>query len=167
MVKYGKTYRKIQTEQWKKYYLDYKLLKVKIKEIKNKLGPIARNSFRPSRTSLLSSPLVPDEDIENENNTLYKEENGIYLKEFIELLIKEFRKSYNFYIQIERVLSKKMNAHLCTQTSYSNYNLQELSKEMKSLKSTIFMTKSLNDFVNDIMTAMKKILKKFECCNLE
>ena len=162
MVKYGKTYRKIQTEQWKKYYLDYKLLKVKIKEIKNKLGPIARNSFRPSRTSLLSSPLVPDEDIENENNTLYKEENGIYLKEFIELLIKEFRKSYNFYIQIERVLSKKMNAHLCTQTSYSNYNLQELSKEMKSLKSTIFMTKSLNDFVNDIMTAMKKILKKFD-----
>lgn len=162
MVKYGKIYRKIQTAEWRKYYLDYKLLKVKIKEIKNKLGTATRASMRISRTSLLSSPLIPDEDIENENNAIYKEENGIYLKEFIDLLLKEFHKSYNFFLQIEKVLTKKMNTHLCTQTSYSNYNLQELSNEMKSLSLTIFLTKSLNDFVNDIMTAMKKILKKFD-----
>ena len=162
MVKYGKIYRKIQTAEWRKYYLDYKLLKVKIKEIKNKLGTSTRASMRISRTSLLSSPLIPDEDIENENNAIYKEENGIYLKEFIDLLLKEFHKSYNFFLQIEKVLTKKMNTHLCTQTSYSNYNLQELSNEMKSLSLTIFLTKSLNDFVNDIMTAMKKILKKFD-----
>ena len=162
MVKYGKIYRKIQTPEWSKYYINYKLLKIKIKEIRNKLGNVIRNSARTSRTSLLSSPLIPEEDIENENNALYKEENGIYLKEFIDLLIREFYRSYNFYIQIEKVLIKKMNAHLCTQTSYSNYNLQELSKEMKSLSLTIFLTKSLNDFINDIMTAMKKILKKFD-----
>ena len=164
MVKYGKIYRKIQTEEWKKYYINYKILKVKIKEIRNKLGNVIRTSRnrKLSRASLLSTSLIPDEDIENENNSLYKEENGIYLKEFVELLIKEFQKSYNFYIQIEKVLTKKMNAHLCTQTSYSNYNLEELSKEMKSLSLTIFLTKSLNDFVNDIMTAMKKILKKFD-----
>ena len=162
MVKYGKIYRKIQTPEWKKYYINYKLLKMKIKEIRNKLGNVIRTTTRLSRTSLLSSPLIPEEDLENENNALYKEENGVYLKEFIDLLIREFYRSYNFYIQIEKVLIKKMNAHLCTQTSYSNYNLQELSKEMKSLSLTIFLTKSLNDFVNDIMTAMKKILKKFD-----
>ena len=164
MVKYGKIYRKIQTEEWKKYYIDYKLLKQKIKEIKNKLTNVIRTSRnrKLSRASLLSTSLIPEEDIESENNSLYKEENGIYLKEFVELLIKEFHKSYNFYIQIEKVLTKKMNIHLCTQTSYSNYSLEELSKEMKSLYLTIFLTKSLNDFVNDIMTAMKKILKKFD-----
>ena len=131
MVKYGKIYRKIQTPEWKKYYINYKLLKMKIKEIRNKLGNVIRTTTRLSRTSLLSSPLIPEEDLENENNALYKEENGVYLKEFIDLLIREFYRSYNFYIQIEKVLIKKMNAHLCTQTSYSNYNLQELSKEMK------------------------------------
>ena len=126
------------------------------------MEPEIRTSLKSPRTSLLSSPLIPDEDIENENNSLYKEQNGIYLKEFIDLLIKEFHRSYNFYVQIEKVLVKKMNAHLITQTSYSNYNLQELSKEIKSLSLTVFLTKSLNDFVNDIMTAIKKILKKFD-----
>ena len=162
MVKYGKIYRKIQTAEWKKYYLDYKLLKKKIKEIKEKLGDSIKTSIRESKASLLSSPLVPNEDIENDENEIYKEENGKYLKEFIDLLLKEFQKSFNFYVRIERVLVKKMNAHLCTQTSYSTYDLQELSKEMKSLTLTVFLTKSLNDFANDIMTALKKILKKFD-----
>ena len=162
MVKYGKIYRKIQTAEWKKYYLDYKLLKKKIKEIKEKLGDSIKTSIRESKASLLSSPLVPNEDIENDENEIYKEENGKYLKEFIDLLLKEFQKSFNFYVRIERVLIKKMNAHLCTQTSYSTYDLQELSKEMKSLTLTVFLTKSLNDFANDIMTALKKILKKFD-----
>ena len=162
MAKYGKIYRRIQTEKWKKYYINYKLLKQKIKDIRGRLRNVIRNSAKTTRTSLLSSPLIPEEDLESGNNALYKEENGEYLKEFIDLLMKEFYKSYNFYVQVEKVLTTKMNAHLCTQTSYSNYNLQELSKEMQSLLSTIFLTKSLNDFVNDIMTAMKKILKKFD-----
>ena len=162
MVKYGKIYRKIQTEEWRQHYLNYKLLKQKIKEIRKKLGSSIRKNTRVSRTSLLASPLVPDDDIENEVNDIYKEENGKYLKEFINMLKNEFQKSYNFYIEIERVLVKKMNVHLCTQTSYSTYNLQELSKEMKSLTLTVFLAKSLNDFANDIMTALKKILKKFD-----
>ena len=108
MVKYGKIYRKIQTEEWRKYYINYKLLKQKIKEFKNKLSSVIRTSNTVTRTSLLSSPLIPDDDIENENNVLYKEENGAYLKEFIDLLLKEFYKSSNFYLQIEKVLVKKM-----------------------------------------------------------
>ena len=162
MVKYGKTYRKIQTEEWKKYYLDYKLLKKKIKEIKENIGQSPKKNLRESRSSLLLTPLVPDDDIENESFNLYKEENGKYLKEFIDMLLKEFYKSYNFYVKIENVLVKKMNVHLCTQANYSNYNLEELSKEMKSLTLTVFLSKSLNDFANDIMTALKKILKKFD-----
>ena len=162
MAKYGKIYRKVQLAEWRKYYINYKALKVKIKEIKNKLGSNIRESNRASRTSLLSSPLIPDEDMENENNSLYKEENGIYLKEFIELLIKEFHKSYNFYIQIEKVLIRKINQHLQTQTSYPTYTLKELARDIKSLSLTIYLAKSLNDFVHDIMTAMKKILKKFD-----
>ena len=150
MAKYGKIYRKVQLAEWRKYYINYKALKVKIKEIKNKLGSNIRESNRTSRTSLLSSPLIPDEDMENENNSLYKEENGIYLKEFIELLIKEFHKSYNFYIQIEKVLIRKINQHLQTQTSYPTYTLKELARDIKSLSLT-----SLSEILNSSVSILK------------
>ena len=55
-----------------------------------------------------------------------------------------------------------MNTHLYTQTSYSTYSISELSKEMKSLSLTVYLAKSLNGFINDIMMAIKKILKKFD-----
>ena len=169
MVKYGKEYRRLQLDEWKKYYLDYKSLKHKIKEMKQILFKDLKIRSNEERPSLLSIPLVPDDlnDIENakenENlSSLYKDEKGELLKEFIELLIQEFKKSYTFFTQIEKVLIKKMNTHLYTQTSYSTYSLSELSKEMKSISLTVYLTKCLNGFVNDIMLAIKKILKKFD-----
>ena len=168
MVKFGKEYRKLQLDEWKKYYMDYKGLKRKIKEMKQILFKELRQS-EGARPELLSTPLIPDDldDIEkakdNEKlSTVYNDEKGEHLKEFIELLIQEFKKSYTFFVGIEKVLIKKMNTHLYTQTSYSTYSLSELSKEMKSLSLTIYLAKCLNGFINDIMMAMKKILKKFD-----
>ena len=168
MVKFGKEYRKLQLDEWKKYYMDYKGLKRKIKEMKQILFKELRQS-EGARPELLSTPLIPDDldDIEkakdNEKlSTVYNDEKGEHLREFIELLIQEFKKSYTFFVGIEKVLIKKMNTHLYTQTSYSTYSLAELSKEMKSLSLTIYLAKCLNGFINDIMMAMKKILKKFD-----
>ena len=51
-----------------------------------------------------------------------------------------------------------MNTHLYTQTSYSAFGLSELSKEMKSIWLTVYLSKCLNAFINDIMLAnIKKI----------
>ena len=168
MVKYGKEYRKLQLDEWKKYYINYKTLKQKIKEMKQTLF----NEIRDSRglgAEFLSVPLIPDDSPniektkENESLTsLYKEEKGKHLKEFIELLMQEFKRSYSFFIGIEKVLIKKMNTHLYTQTSYSTYSLSELKKEMKSISLTVYLAKCLNAFINDIMMAIKKILKKFD-----
>ena len=169
MVKYGKEYKRLQLDEWKKYYLNYKTLKHKIKEMRQILFKDLKLKPNEGRPSLLSIPLIPDDlnEIENtksnENlSSLYKDEKGELLKEFIELLIQEFKKSYTFFVQIEKVLIKKMNTHLYTQTSYSTYSLSELSKEMKSLSLTVYLAKSLNGFINDIMMAIKKILKKFD-----
>ena len=163
MVKYGKQYRLLQLEEWKKYYLDYKGLKHKIKEMKRVLVKELKINKNVNRPSLLTTPLLPDESNDNESiAVLYTERNGEYLKEFVELLKKEFKKSYDFFIDIEKNIVKKINNHLITQTSYSNYSLAELSKEMNSLSLTIYLAKSLNSFINDIMTAIKKILKKFD-----
>jgi len=163
MVKFGKEYRALQLDEWKKYYLDYKILKRKIKEMKRVLIKDLKIADELKRPSLLETPLLPDESNEKgKSNDIYKAKNGQYLKEFIELLLKEFKKSYNFFIDIEKVLIKKINTHLYTQTSYSTYSPLELSKEMKSLTLTVYLAKSLNAFINDIMTAIKKILKKFD-----
>ena len=163
MVKFGKEYRQLQLDEWKKYYLDYKGLKHKIKLMKNELLRDKSLKDIGMRPSLLTTPLLPDEIEENkESSNIFKDKKGEDLKEFITLLINEFKKSYSFFINIEKVLIRKVNTHLYTQTSYSTFSLSELSKEMTSLSLTIYLTKCLNDFINDTMMAVKKILKKFD-----
>ena len=157
MVKFGKQYRQLQLDEWKKYYLDYKGLKHKIRQMKRVLVKDIKTKEKANRPSLLTTPILPDEISHDEDGpNIFKDKKGEHLKEFIELLIKEFQKSYSFFIQIEKVLVKKVNTHLYTQTSYSTYTLAELSKEMKSLSLTIYMAKCLNGFINDIMMAVKK-----------
>ena len=163
MVKYGKQYRQLQLDEWKKYYLDYKGLKHKIRQMKRVLVKDIKVKEKSARPSLLATPLLPEE-IENNKDgpNIFKDKKGEHLKEFIDLLIKEFKKSYNFFINIEKVLIKKVNTHLYTQTSYSTYTLAELTKEIQSLSLTIYLAKCLNGFINDILLAIKKILKKFD-----
>ena len=160
MVKFGKQYRLLQLDEWQKYYLDYKGLKHKIRLMKRVLVKDLADNEKANRPSLLATPILPDE-IEK-NDELFKDKKGEHLKEFIDLLIKEFQKSYAFFSGLEKVLIKKINTHLYTQTSYSTYSIAELSKEMKSLSLTIYLAKCLNAFINDIMMAVKKILKKFD-----
>ena len=163
MVKYGKQYRQLQLEEWKKYYFDYKGLKHKIRQMKRVLVKEIKVKEKEARPSLLSTPLLPEEIVKDaEGSNIFKDRKGENLKEFIDLFIKEFQKSYGFFVNIEKVLIRKVNTHLYTQTSYSTYSLAELSKEMKSLSLTIYLAKSLNAFINDILMAMKKILKKFD-----
>ena len=160
MVKFGKQYRLLQLDEWQKYYLDYKGLKHKIRLMKRVLVKDLADNEKANRPSLLSTPILPEEIEKNEE--LFKDKKGEHLKEFIDLLIKEFQKSYAFFAGIEKALTKKINTHLYTQTSYSTYSIAELSKEMKSLSLTIYLAKCLNGFINDIMMAIKKILKKFD-----
>ena len=163
MVKYGKQYRQLQLDEWKKYYLDYKGLKHKIRQMKRALVKDIKIINKEDKPSLLSTPLLPEEIEKNkEGIDLYNDKKGQNLKEFISLLINEFKKSYNFFIGLEKALIKKVNTHLYTQTSYSTYTLDELSKEMEKISLTIYLTKCLNAFINDIMMAIKKILKKFD-----
>ena len=163
MVKFGKQYRLLQLDEWKKYYIDYKGLKHKIRQMKRVLVKDIKVKDKSTRPSLLSTPLLPDEIANTEEGAnIFKDKKGEHLKEFIDMLLKEFQKSYGFFTGIEKVLIKKVNTHLYTQTSYSTYTLAELSKEMKSLSLTIYLAKCLNAFINDIMMAVKKILKKFD-----
>ena len=160
MGKYGKIFRKLQLEEWKDEYINYKLLKQKIKSIKGKIF------FELDKIEINSSnliPLIPDDNEEDQNlNSLYNDKFGDYLKEFIDLLNKEFRKAYVFFINMEKDLFKKINTHLHAKKSYNNYSLNDILSEIESIRHSAYLTKKLNDFIHDNMIAIKKILKKFD-----
>ena len=86
MGKYGKIFRKLQLEEWKDEYINYKLLKQKIKSIKGKIF------FELDKIEINSSnliPLIPDDNDDDQTlNALYNDKFGDYLKEFIDLLNK-------------------------------------------------------------------------------
>ena len=169
MAKFGKKYRNCQIEEWRNHYINYKILKQKIKAIKEKInirkrsGTLINNKLNVQKISLMpirnittASLLLDDLSI------LYQGQFGPDLKEFIDLLDNELNKCYSFFILTEKELFKKVNAHLYTQTNYINYNLYEIYTEMNKLNVTVYFIKCLNNFIHDNMNAIKKILKKFD-----
>ena len=170
MVKFGKKYRNSQIEEWRNHYINYKILKQKIKAINEKINirkrsgtllvnnklSIQKISLMPIRNITTTSLLLDDLSI------LYQGQFGQDLKEFIDLLDNELNKCYLFFISTEKELFKKVNTHLYTQTNYINYNLFEIYTEMNKLNVTVFFIKCLNSFIHDNMNAIKKILKKFD-----
>ena len=89
MVKYGKQYREFQVQEWVKHYIDYKVLKQKIKYLKTKLPRREVPNPLINISNLSSMALEPGNNITEDQylSPLYKLENGNYLKEFISLLI--------------------------------------------------------------------------------
>ena len=173
MVKYGKDYRRYQVKQWQSSYINYKLLKQEIRSITNTINSQNDMEGRPESSrvtlghpSLKPMELVPEESIiiqEGQDlQSLYNLKYGQELKKFIDLLEKEFRKCYIHFVNQEKELYKKVNGHCYCSEVYNSYNLINIVNEIKEIYMTLKFTKKLNNFINDNVTAIKKILKKFD-----
>ena len=170
MAKFGKKFRNSQIEEWKKYYINYKILKQKIKSIKQKIfsrprdGTLNIANNRGVMTSLNIIPIVNRTTslLLDDLSILYLRKYGEDVKEFIELLDNELNRYYLFYVRIEKELYRKVNGHLYTQTNYLNYNPNEIYNELVQLNKTVYLIKCLNSYINQNMYALKNILKKFD-----
>ena len=165
MVKYGKQYRELQVQEWAAHYIDYKALKQKIKYLKTKLPALESSNTFIDISNLNSMPLEPDNNnIEGDQYLapLFNLKNGNYLKEFIDLLNEQFHKFYIFFSNTEKQLYKKINMHLYSKDNYNKLSKKKIKNEINSLGICIYLAKCLNNFVNDNLTALKKILKKFD-----
>ena len=114
MVKYGKQYRELQIQEWTKNYIDYKILKQKIKYLRTKIPQRDRSQSLFNISNLNAMPLEPENNNLVEDpylSPLYNLENGNYLKEFIDLLNEQFHKIYIFFSNTEKQLYKKINTH--------------------------------------------------------
>ena len=164
MVKFGKQYRELQIQEWVQHYIDYKILKQKIKYLKTKLPKKEISNDLLNISNLNSMPLEPDNNIMEDQylSPLYNLKNGNYLKEFIDLLNEQFHKFYIFFSNTEKQLYKQINSHLYSKEHYRNFSKKNLKKELNSLGICIYLARCLNCFINDNLTALKKILKKFD-----
>ena len=167
MVKFGKLYRDLQTKEFKGNYIDYKKLKQKIKRMEKILPRTSQEIITKQRNSNHSSIKMNfrsslSDDGYSRNESIYFDKYGAELKEFKELLDKEFQKCYKFFKKIRKQLYTKINKHLYLQTSYSSYKIEDIIKELGNLRLTLYLAKCLNAFINDNMMAIKKILKKFD-----
>ena len=152
MVKFGKEYRKYQIKQWKENYINYKLLKQEIRNVRSNIDnqkALERGTDASAvdlgHPSLRPLELVPDESINIQEGqdlqSLYNIKYGQELKKFIELLEKEFRKSYIHFVSQEKELYKKVNGHCYSSEIYKEYNILNVFKEIKEIYSTLKLTK--------------------------
>ena len=164
MGKYGKLFRELQIKEFQNHYINYKRLKQKIKQIQKYLPRTSEKLIKNRESNASNLKLRPTLTSENEENEseIIGDQYGEQLKEFKILLDEEFQKCYNYYKTIKKQLHNKINRHLYTQTNYLSYNLEEILKELNNLRTTTYLAKCLNAFVNDNMMAIKKILKKFD-----
>ena len=166
MVKYGKQYREYQIEEWKPHYINYKSLKQKIKQLKTKLPKRDQPSVTLFGVSNINPmPLVPDNPDSTEDQNLaplFSSKYGKYLKEFVDLLNEEFHKFYVFFSNTEKQLYQEINTHLYSRDNYHKFTRKQIKSEINSLGVSIYLAKCLNCFINDNLTAVKKILKKFD-----
>lgn len=104
MAKFGKKYRNSQIEEWRNYYINYKILKQKIKAINEKINERKRKGTINinNKLSLQKISLMPIRNITSTSlllddlSILYQGQFGQELKEFIDLLDTELNKCYSF-----------------------------------------------------------------------
>ena len=164
MVKYGKLFRELQITEFKEHYINYKRLKQKIKQIRGILPQISTKMMKGRPSNLSNLKLRPTILSENDENDVFAsgDQYEEQLKDFKTLLDKEFQRFYLYFKKIKKQLHNKINKHLYTQTNYLSYTTKEFSKEIDNIRNTTYLAKCLNDFINDNMMAIKKILKKFD-----
>ena len=143
MVKYGKEFRRIQIEEWKEKYFDYKKFK---QIIKSYLSEIEINQQKN----------IIDTDIEKQD-FLTK-----LITQFTEKMDKEIHRIYIFFTNKERQLYKSMNKLLYQKDETTNLDLEEYLNEFQKLNEISTLSYNLSQFVYYNLKAAIKILKKFD-----
>jgi hypothetical protein len=77
-------------------------------------------------------------------------------------LDKEIKKIYIFFSRKEKELYKSINSHLHIKQSYENFGLSNLKKEIFEIEKLTNSALKISNFVELNLTAIKKILKKFD-----
>ena len=147
MGKYGKKFRKIQLEEWKEKYFNYKKFKQLIKKYVSGQKP-AKNEENKDN---IETNAVDEFDKLNER-----------IKEFTDQLDKEIKRVYVFFTNKEKKLYKDINKYLHQKEDYPEFDLSEYLVHFNLLYELSKYNFNLSVFVYYNLKAILKILKKFD-----
>ena len=147
MGKYGKKFRKIQLEEWKEKYFNYKKFKQLIKKYVNNKNP----SKEDEKLDIIETNAVDEFDKLNERIT-----------EFTDQLDKEIKRVYVFFTNKEKKLYKDINKYLHQKEDYPEFDLSEYMVHFNLLYELSKYNLNLSIFVFYNLKAILKILKKFD-----
>ena len=180
-MKFGKRFLRFQIKEWANKYINYKRLKQIIKSINRKITVFNNNIISNDiiqETEEIKDPLLSNGQIdENKNNELLinlksedlkeffsnfeiENNNNIYhLYDFIQSLDEEFKKVYVFFINQERDLYNQINSFLYFK---KNIKKEDIKNLINSLLKAVDLAYCLKKYINHNVSAMIKILKKFD-----
>ena len=156
MAKFGKKFRKLQREEWKQKYFDYKKAKQLIKKyIKEKDSPKTENEDDNNIINNIN-------DVNDVNPVDEFEKLNQMITDFTDLVDKEIKKVFVFFTNKEKKLYKDINKHLHQKEDYPDYDLSEYLVHFNLLYELSKFNFNLSIFVYYNLKAVLKILKKFD-----
>lgn len=169
MVKFGRYIEAHSKKEWKNNYIDYNKLKQKIKNMTSQ-----RKSNRLSATEHDYSDIQDDyfnrltrrkssyAFTKSDFDKILESEIGKYIEEFLKLLDLEIKKFFIFFKYLERKLYKEISHKMRKEQSFRSYNLIQIMEELENFDGIINETLDLCSYINLNVTAVRKILKKFD-----
>lgn len=150
-------------------YIDYKSLKQYIKATKENIKKEENKEksieFSSNQEISLKSPCHSDSSSIKIFNGEIISDSEVYdefIKNFFKKLDCEIKKIYIFFVNKERELYVSINSHLHIRQSYDTFNLVSILKEYEELDKISQVAYSITKYIDINMTALKKILKKWD-----
>jgi hypothetical protein len=140
-------------------YIDYNLLKKKISELKTKEELESKNV---NCENIIFKTISQNSDEQDPIEKIIKSHIGKYIKIFLTILDDEIKKFYNFYLHLEKEIYMKLNSVLHEEYRYEEFQLHEIMEEIGKIENLIQDVLDLSNFINMNLTAIRKILKKFD-----
>lgn len=173
MVKFGKYLSTHKKNEWSSNYIDYTLLKNVIKELsKNQKSDGVDSEITPKQqnegeTSSLQENKQSGLD-EDPMERIFRTSKGKYIKKFLDAVESEMTKFFRFFKSLEDEISELLFSQIYEyedmnqKLNASESELDVFLQSIKSLSEITDKTLDLCEFVNLNVTAIRKILKKFD-----
>lgn len=187
MVKFGIYMKNNILKEWEKNYIDYNKLKDTIISLKSKYKtnlntdtnqtdtiPLLTDHNRKtddldsdsnlSSTKKMSSYEKTDDEVKKNHSFKYKDNPEIetIVDDFLTELEHEIKKFFSYYQLLEKKMYKEVNKNLSQEVIFDEYSITQFYKETISLHDLCDQLKEICNFVNINVTAVRKILKKFD-----
>jgi hypothetical protein len=123
--------------------------------IENSISKILSNNTNSNSSQIDKNPLEGLEKIINSHL-------GKYIKIYLKFLEEEIKKFYRFFLKLEKDCYKQVNSLLINRKSYEQFYLKDYLEEVNNLENAIRQILDLSEYINLNLTAVRKILKKFD-----